>query len=509
MNKVTNVGLLLFCMWITMSGDASATTAQALSSESQEVSSPFLSMLIYGFEMVFDAVVGVVVAVLFYDIYGFPFIVLWLLAGGVFFTLYNRFINIRLFRHALSVIRGKYDNPEDPGDVTHFQALSAAVSATVGLGNIAGVAVAVGIGGPGAVVWMVLAGFLGMSTKFSEVILGHKYRTFDANGKVIGGAFRYLELGLKERGIPRIGKVLAILFAFLCIGGALGGGNMFQTNQAVTMLTGTYGSLDGMGWVLSLTLTVAVGIVLIGGISRIAAVAEAIVPLMALIYITASCVVIFSNLEHLPTALGIIFREAFDFESFAGGSLGAIIMGFRRGAFSNEAGVGSAPIAHAAAKTREPVREGCVALLEPFLDTVVICFMTGLVITITGVYADPDIAGDGVLLTSAAFATVIDWFPNVLAVSIVLFAYSTMITWSYYGERAWVYLFGEKRVIVYYMIFCTCSFFGGMIGFAKVVDFSDLLLGMAVPNLIGLYLLRKVIRRETQDYVTRLKAGQF
>lgn len=461
-------------------------------------------------ESFFASSVDFLSGILFFEIAGFPFIVLWLICGGIFFTLRLGFVNIRMFGHALNVVRGKYDHPDDPGEVSHFEALSAAVSATVGLGNIAGVAVAIALGGPGAVIWMVIAGFMAMSTKFAEVTLGHKYRSIDANGRVMGGAFRYLELGIgRDLNKPKLGKFLAVLFAFLCLGGSLGAGNMFQANQTVEMFTNTFPLLSDLDWVIALVMAIGVGTVLIGGIRRIAQVAEAVVPTMAIIYVTAALVVIIANREHVPEAVSIMFSSAFDFEAFAGGALGAIIMGFRRAAFSNEAGFGSAPIAHAAAKTTEAVREGCVAILEPFLDTVVICFMSGIVIVVTGVYIGEEGMG-GVVMTSRAFATVIDWFPMVLSLCIMLFAFSTMLTWSYYGERAWNYIFGSKLVRVYYVIFCSATFFGGISNFGVVLDLSDLLvLAMALPNVLGLYMLSGIVSRELKIYTEKLKSGQF
>ncbi len=439
-----------------------------------------------------------------------PLLVFWLVIGGVFFTLRLGFVNIRLFGHALAVVRGKYSSKNDPGEVSHFAALAAAVSATVGLGNIGSVAIAVSLGGPGAVIWMVLAGLLGMSTKFAEVTLGQKYREFDDKGKVSGGAFHYLRKGLAEKNLVTLGKWLAIIFAVLCIGGSLGGGNMFQANQSVKILTDTFDSLKEGDFIIATVLAVSVGVVLIGGIRRIAKVAEAVVPLMAFIYITAALVVLIVNAEHLGKAFSIMFHSAFAGDAAFGGIVGALINGFKRAAFSNEAGLGSAPIAHAAARTKEPVREGCVALLEPFIDTVIICFITGMVITVTGVYTDESIEG-GVLLTSAAFSTVVDWFPIVLSIAVVLFAYSTMITWSYYGERAWGYLFGYKKIAIFHIIFITATFFGGVIDNVQlVVDFSDLLLlSMAIPNLIGLYILSGDIRRDMKEYIGKLKRGEF
>lgn len=487
--------------------DAHATTEPNYSAEiSPEL--PYFAIKKYATQ-IFQQIVSGLSSVLFYEVLGFPLLVLWLVIGGLFFTLRLGFVNIRLFKHAIVIISGKYDNKNDPGEVTHLQALSAAVSATVGLGNIAGVAVAVSIGGPGAVVWMVVAGFVGMSTKFAEVTMGHKYRKIDAQGKVSGGAFYYLTEGLAKRNMPGLGKALALFFAIACIGGALGGGNMFQANQTVTILTNTFPLISGLDPVISLFMAVSVGIVLIGGIKRIAIVAESIVPLMAFIYLSACIIVLIANASAVPQALTTIFTSAFGADAMGGGILGAIIMGFRRAAFSNEAGLGSAPIAHAAAKTTEPVREGSVALLEPFIDTVIICFITGIVITVTGVYNDSSIEG-GVLLTSAAFATVISWFPIILSIAIALFAYSTMLTWSYYGERAWNYLFGSKTITLYHIIFCTMTFLGGIINFGIVLEFSDLLiLSMAIPNLIGLYIMHNEIKAELDNYISRLKIGVF
>jgi AGCS family alanine or glycine:cation symporter len=466
-----------------------------------------------------EFVVAKMSAVLFYEVglpnqKGFPILVLWLVTGGIFFTVRMGFINITMFRHAIDVIRGKYSSKDDPGEVTHLQALTAAVSGTVGLGNIAGVAVAVTVGGPGAVIWMVIAGFFGMSAKFAEVTLGLKYRKFDANGKVSGGAFHYLRDGLAEKNMPRLGKVLAVIFAVFCIGGSLGGGNLFQSNQTVAIMSKSFTVLNELDWVISLVIAVSVGVVLIGGIKRIAVVAEAIVPFMAILYVGACLVVIMANASNIPDAVAFMFKDAVSGVAIGGGVIGAIINGFKRAAFSNEAGLGSAPIAHSAAKTTEPVREGVVALLEPFLDTIVICFMTGLVITITGVYKQDTggMAGNtGVLLASAAFATVIDWFPKVLAIAVALFAYSTLITWSYYGERAWGYLFGYKYVAIFHIIFCFFAFLGGILdNISLVVDFSDLLmLSMAIPNMIGLYILSGVIKRELDEYKRKLKAGEF
>ncbi len=354
-----------------------------------------------------------------------------------------------------------------------------------------------------------IAGIFGMATKFSEALLGHKYRKIDEHGKVTAGAFHYLHDGLAERGWPKLGRYMALVFAVFCLGGAFGAGNMFQSNQTVAILTDTFSSVSELDWVIALVLASAVGIVLIGGLSRIATVAEMIVPTMAIVYLSACIVVLISNASAVPEAVAFMFSAAFTGEAAAGGVIGAIIQGFRRSAFSNEAGVGSASIVHPAARSTEPVRAGCTALLETFVDTMIICFMTGIVITVTGVWQEAD--KSGIELASASFATVIDWFPYVLSVCVLFFAFSTMITWSYYGETAWKYLFGHSRIGVYHILFCMIVFFGGSTDkFGLVIDFSDLLfLSMALPNLIGLYLMSGVIRSEVQDYMRRLKAGEL
>lgn len=466
------------------------------------------------FNTIAEGIMNVLDSALFFEVGGFPFIVLWLIAGGIIFSLLLGFPNIRLFGHAIQVVRGKYSKDDDPGEVTHFQALAAAVSGTVGLGNIAGVAIAVAVGGPGAVFWMVFAGFFGMTMKFVEVMMGHKYRLIDKTTHAVsGGAFRYLENGLKARGMKNLGRVLAILFAVCCMGAALGTGNMFQSSQSVKMFTYVFEGVSEFDWAISLTLAVAVGIVLIGGIKRVATTAGAIVPIMAIIYLAACLVVLFVNFDKIPLAFSMILSQAFSMDAAYGGMIGAIIMGFRRATFSNEAGVGSAPIAHAPAKTSEPVRAGVVALLEPFIDTVVICLLSGLVITTTGVYEN--VSGSdtwqGSMITARSFETVISWFPYILSLCVLLFAYSTMITWSYYGERSWQYLFGSKYVRIYQIIFCLMVFLGGTTNeLEMIVNLSDLMLfAMAIPNLVGLYILSGEIRKDVKDYVARLKSGNM
>ncbi len=465
------------------------------------------------------AVNTVVGAVLFFDVafwddtVTLPFIVMWLVAAGVFLTFRMGFFNIRGFRHAIALVRGKYTDPSEPGDVSHFQALSCALSATVGLGNIAGVAIAVALGGPGATFWMIVAGLIGMTTKFSECTLALMYREFRADSRVLGGPVQYLSKGFAERGMPRLGKGLAVLFAFLCIGGSIAGGNAFQVNQSMNAVQE---SLPGLqNWVYGAIMTTLVGIVIIGGIRRIANVAGKVVPFMAIFYVLACLVVIMTNVELVPAAFAAIFTEAFSPDAAFGGAVGVLVVGFQRAAFSNEAGSGSAAIAHSAAKTSYPVREGTVALLEPFIDTVIICTMTALVISITGAYNNPEYAdviqtAQGAALTSRAFGEHIAWFPYVLSLAVFLFAYSTMLSWSYYGERCAVWLFGERASNYYKALFLTFTFLGSVITAINVLAFGDLMiLGMCLPNLIGVYLLHGKVREALKDYWRRYKAGEF
>jgi alanine or glycine:cation symporter, AGCS family len=453
-----------------------------------------------------------------------PLVVIWLVLGSIFFTVRMGFINLRGFGHAIQVTRGKFTDPhsQGEGEVTHFQALASALSATVGLGNIAGVAIAVATGGPGAIFWMVLAGFLGMSAKFTECTLGQKYREVRPNGQVMGGAMFYLSKGLKEMNMPMLGKVLATMFAILCIGGSLGGGNTFQVNQSLNAMQETAPWLTEHRWVYGLIMTILVGVVIIGGIKRIASTAEKIVPTMCGIYVAACLYILFSNGEHIVGAFSMIIDNAFHPTAAFGGFVGVLVTGFKRAAFSNEAGVGSAAIAHSAAKTAYPVREGIVALLEPFIDTIVVCTMTGLVIVITGAY-DPTtlVAGEAVFapyldnangagLTSQAFGSVISWFPYVLSVAVALFAFSTMISWSYYGERCWAYLFGDNASLSYKILFLTFTFLGSVIQSQNILDFGDLMiLGMAFPNVLGVVLLSGKVRNDLNSYWSDLKSDKF
>ena len=437
-----------------------------------------------------------------------PIVVVWLIFGALFFTFRMKFINFRGFKHAISLVKGDYDDPNDKGEVSHFQALTTALSATVGLGNIAGVAIAISIGGPGATFWMIAAGLLGMSAKFVECTLGVKYRKLDENGEVSGGPMYYLRDGLAKYNMARFGKVLAVLFAILCIGGSFGGGNMFQANQAYAQIAGQFPALAGNGPMFGLILAILVGTVIIGGIKSIANVTEKIVPFMAALYVGAALIIILLNISEIGNVFVLIFKGAFAPAAGFGGIIGVLIQGFRRAAFSNEAGVGSASIAHAAAKTNEPVSEGIVALLEPFIDTVVICTMTALVLIITGYH---DVQGvEGAQMTSQAFGSVFSWFPYILVVAIFLFAFSTMISWSYYGLKAWTFLFGKSKVseYSYKLLFLIFIVIGSSVKLGAVLDFSDMMiLAMAFPNIIGLLILSKEVRVDLDDYYSRLKSG--
>ncbi|MFD2178188.1 alanine/glycine:cation symporter family protein [Veronia pacifica] len=444
-----------------------------------------------------------------------PWIVLYLVIAAVFFTFFLGFINFRGFSHAINLVRGAYTGPNDKGEVSHFQALATALSGTVGLGNIAGVAVAISIGGAGATFWMILAGLLGMSTKFVECSLGVKYRNTNPDGSVSGGPMYYLSKGLSNRGNPALGRTLAVLFSIFAIGGAVGGGNMFQANQAFQQVLGVTGGdasfLAGKGWLFGLIMAGIVGVVIIGGIKSIAKVTEKVVPFMALIYVGAAVVIIFANLGSVGPAFAAIIDGAFTGEGVAGGVIGAMIQGFKRAAFSNEAGVGSAAIAHSAVKTKEHMSEGFVSLLEPFIDTVVICTMTALVIIITGQLYDGQTL-TGVELTSAAFASSISWFPYILVIAVVLFAFSTMISWSYYGLKAWTFLFGEssQAELTFKLIFCGFIVIGASMNLGPVIDFSDaMIFAMALVNIVGLYILAPEIKRDMEDYLARLANGSI
>ncbi|UWQ13674.1 alanine:cation symporter family protein [Aliiroseovarius sp. M344] len=456
----------------------------------------------------------------------FPWIVAWLVIAATIFTIYFGLIQFRAFPHSISLVKGDYSDPNDAGEVSHFQALATALSGTVGLGNIAGVAVAVGIGGPGATFWMILAGLMGMASKFTECTLGVKYRNEYEDGTVSGGPMYYMTKGFAERGLPA-GKFMAVLFSVFCILGALGGGNMFQANQAHAQIANVVG--DFPGWITGIVFAVIVFAVIVGGLKSIASVTEKVVPFMGVLYVLTALVILLMNANMIGWAFGQIFAGAFTGLGVAGGMVGALIQGFKRAAFSNEAGVGSAAIAHSAVRTKEPITEGFVSLLEPFIDTVVICTMTALVIIITGqLVSDPatglylldeggatiqTIDGNkGVALTSAAFSASFGWFKYVLAIAVILFAFSTMISWSYYGLKAWTFLFGEghTKELVFKIIFCIFVVIGASANLGPVIDFSDAaIFAMAVVNIVALYCLMPIVKRELDSYLSRLKSGEI
>ncbi len=482
---------------------------------------------------------------------GVPIVLILLLSGATFFTLYFGFVNIRRFAMAIQVVRGKYDEIEGggkpvttdtvstvdgdivdtirdeghQGEVNHFQALATAVSGTVGLGNIAMVAVAISIGGPGATFWMIVAGLLGMSSKFVECTLGVKYRDIDQSGQVFGGPMYYLSRGLRESGFATLAKVLSVLFAIMCVGASFGGGNAFQSNQAAAQIIERF-NLEGSasGTILGIVFAVLVGIVIIGGIKRIAKVTEKIVPLMAVVYVLAALFILIGNYHYIDDAFGLIFSEAFTPRAtVTGGFIGVMIQGFRRAAFSNEAGAGSAAIAHSAVNTRYPASEGLVALLEPFIDTVIICTMTALVIiifNIDGIFVYGDVVNNeaaliatgerigGVNLTSMAFDSVIPGFSYVLAIAVVLFAFSTMLSWSYYGLQSWFFLFGRSRAadLSFKVIFLVFTVLGSAVTLDAVIKFSDaMILALVFPNMIGLFFLFPKVKTELNRYLAAIK----
>ena len=488
--------------------------------------------------------------------YNVPVVVILLVLGATFFTVYFKVPSIRRFPLAINTVRGKYDDIEgadghgveksdvnivdgdlpdtirdesQEGEVSHFQALATAVSGTVGLGNIAGVAVAIALGGPGATFWMIVCGLIGMATKFVECTLGVKYRDVGPDGTVYGGPMYYLSKGLKEQNMGGLGKVLAGLFAILCVGASFGGGNAFQSNQATVQLSSLMGLEGGAtGFIIGVILAVLVGIVIIGGIKRIAKITEKIVPFMAGIYVLAALIIIFANIYYIGDAFGLIFKGAFTPMAGLGGFVGVLIVGFQRAAFSNEAGAGSAAIAHSAVKTKYPASEGVVALLEPFIDTVVICTMTALVIiffnidgtNLQSVFEYGAVEGSNVILngtgeqlggvdlTSRAFDSVIPGFSYVLTIAIVLFAFSTMISWSYYGLQSWKYLFGKGKTadLIYKIMFLLFVVIGAAATLDAVIKFSDaMILALVFPNMIGLFFLFPKVREEMKKYLAAIK----
>lgn len=444
-----------------------------------------------------------------------PWIVIWLATAATFFTVYLGFANVRAFPLAVNLVRGHHDDPGAPGEITHFRALATAVSGTVGVGNIGGVAVAIGIGGPGASFWLIVAGLLAMSTKMVECTLGVKYRRENADGSVSGGPMYYLEELFSRRGWPTAGKTLGGFYAGLLMVGCLGIGNMFQSNQAytqfVTISGGPSSPFAERGWLFGLLMAGLVGLVIIGGIRSIAGFAARVVPAMGLLYALSAVVVIGLSYANIPDAVGLIVTSAFSTESATGGLMGALIVGFQRALFSNEAGIGSASIAHSAVRTSHPASEGFVSLLEPFIDTVVICTLSSLVIVVTAYPAGLMDSGlEGIELTSAAFAQHASWAPYPLAVAALLFAFSTAVSWSYYGLKACTYLFGESGVvqIVFKTVFCGFLALGCMVELTSVLAFSDAMIFLiAVPNTVGLYLFAPEIKRDLQSYMRHLRGG--
>ena len=464
----------------------------------------------------FGIFVSYLYPILFFDIsLGYlssplPLIVIVLLSGTIIFTFYFRFINIRGFKHAIDIIKGKYDNPNDIGQISHFQALTSALSATIGLGNIAGVAVAVSLGGPGAVFWMVFIAFFSMSAKFVSCTLGQVYRKVNKDGTVSGGPMYYLDIGLSEKGFGTLGKILGIMYALFIIGGAFGGGNMFQANQSYEL----FGKLIGIpNYLYGIILAILVGIVIIGGIKRIGQTTERIVPFMVFLYVCASLFIILTNIDKLPSVMISMFNQAFSPDAAYGGFIGALVTGIKRAVFSNEGGVGSASIAHSAAKTDEPVREGIVAMIGPFIDTIVVCFMTASVILITADINPLYQVGGGINgaeLTSAAFGSVISWFPYILSVVVFLFSFSTMISWYYYGDKGWKYLFGSSTIKIYQSMYLGCVILGSVSSLGNVIDFSDMMiLSCGFPNVIGCLFLLPLLSTKLKDYWERYESGSF
>ena len=476
---------------------------------------------------VFEPVTKVIESVVFFSftIGGFtiPFVLIWLIVGAIIFTVYMKFVNIAAFKHAIDVVRGKYDDPNDTGEVSHFQALATAVSGTVGNGNIAGVALAIALGGPGATFWMIICGLLGMSTKFVECTLGVQYRDVDEDGTVYGGPMYFLKKGLSNKGFAKLGKVVAALFAVFCIGGSFGGGNAAQSNQATIVIKELFGLDSTMaGTIIGLVIAAVVGVIIIGGIKRIASVTEKVVPLMAVMYILACLYIIGSNFTLVDDAISQIITQAFKPKAIGvGGVIGVLLIGFRRAAFSNEAGAGSASIAHSAVKTKYSASEGLVALLEPFIDTVLICTMTALVIVIYNMGGVFDYGGDGsgvVLIdgmpyegagiTSKAFANYIPYSNVFLTIAVVLFAVSTMISWSYYGLQSWKFLFGRGQImdLTYKFLFLLFIIIGAAASMDSIWAFSDaMIFAMVFPNMIGLYFLFPEVKQQLKRYLKAIK----
>lgn len=470
----------------------------------------------------FEVINGGFAKILFFDVLFLvedktvPLIVFFLFVCGIFFTFRMSFVNIRLFFHSIKITLGFMDKGKNKwrnkvGEISHFKALTTALSATIGLGNIAGVAIAVSMGGPGAVFWMLVMGFIGMNTKFTECTLALMYRKEQKDRQIMGGPMEYLKRGLSEMGWPRLGTVLAVMFSVFCIGGSFGGGIAFQVNQSLNAIAISLPFLQDFKWLYALLLIVLVSIVIIGGIKRIAEVSGRIVPFMFAIYMLMAFFVLLVYYDRIPHYLFLIFKEAWTPEAGYGGFVGVLVTGVQRAAFSNEAGLGSSPIAHSAAKVNHPVEEGVVSLLEPFLDTVVVCTTTALVILVTGVYNNPEHAelisqNKGAALTSQALLQVNEFFPYVLSIVVFLFAFSTIISWSYYGERCFSFLFGEKRVLIYKLLVFLMIFLGAIAASPQILIFCYLMiLSMALPNLLGVLFMSGKVRKSMKEYISGLK----
>ena len=460
----------------------------------------------------FEAINSFVAKLTFFDLLFFtdqmelPCILGVLCFSAVYLTFKMGFVNVRYFKHAIDLVSGKYNTSEKAGEISHFKALTTALSATVGLGNIAGVAVAISVGGPGATFWMIVMGLLGMSTKFTECTLGVMYREKRSDGRLMGGPMEYLKRGLTDMNWPRLGRFLSVAFCLMCIGGSFGGGAAFQVNQSLTAVGMSVPFLANHNWVYGLIMVVLVGIVIIGGIKRIALVASRVVPFMCTTYVLMACYILIVFYEKIPMAFSTILQGAFTPESAYGGFIGVLVVGIQRAAFSNEAGLGSAAIAHSVARVNHPVEEGTVALLEPFIDTVVVCTMTALVIVITGAYNNPEYLElisqqKGAALTSSAMGDVVSWFPYILSLAVFLFAFSTIISWSYYGERCFSFVFGDKKSLIYKLLLLLVIFLGAIATSKNIMNFGDLMiLGMAFPNLAGVLLLSGKVKRSLKEY---------
>ena len=518
MKYLTNKSKYLFLLLSALSIPSIFAQEKGLDQQIDEASKPFS-----------DTISNII----FFEILGTPFVLILLVGSALFFTIYFGFVNIRRFPTAINVVRGKYDELDeghggkksggdgDEGEVTHFQALATAVSGTVGNGNIAGVALAIALGGPGATFWMVICGLLGMSSKFVECTLGVQYRDVGEDGTIYGGPMYYISKGLKERGFTTLGKVAAVFFAIFCIGGSFGGGNAAQSNQATIVLKDLMNlQSTAAGFWIGIVLAILVGIIIIGGIKRIAQVTEKVVPFMAVMYVVACLYIIFSNYTLIDDAFSMIFREAFNPTAIGVGSfIGVLLVGFKRAAFSNEAGAGSASIAHSAVKTKYSASEGLVALLEPFIDTVVICTMTALVIIIfnfggafqyggEGAVMIDGISYEGAGITSMAFAQYIPYSNIFLTIAVVLFAVSTMISWSYYGLQSWKYLFGRGQAadLAYKLLFLTFVIIGASASMNSIWAFSDaMIFAMVFPNMVGLFFLFPVVKKELNRYLKAIR----